>query len=137
MRTSSQKLTTTLILTLSLAVSAFATTPEPSKYSKVNWKQAEKNYITALYSENVGLRQSATNFLAEYRLPGAVQPLIGVLRDDKVELVRMAAALALVQLGNQEGVDAVKEAALCDGSEKVVKFCEQLINTTSQEFSLK
>lgn len=137
MRTSSQKMTTTLILTLSLAVSAFATTPEPSKYSKVNWKQAEKNYIEALCSDNIGLRQSATNLLAEYRLSGAVQPLIEVLREDKVEQVRMAAALALIQLGGKEGADAVKDAAMFDGSEKVAKFCEQLINTTSQEFSLK
>ncbi len=137
MKPSSQKLITTAILTLSLAVSAFAMTPKSSQSSKINWKQAEKNYITALCSDNVGLRHSATNFLAEYRLPGAVQPLIEVLHEDKVEQVRMAAALALVQIGSKEGVDAVKEAALYDGSEKVAKFCEQLISTSSSEFSLK
>ena len=122
---------------LSIATSLFATTPKTSDYSKIDWQKAEKNYLAALSSNNIGLRQSATNFLAEYRLTGAVQPLIEVLQNDKVEKLRMAAALALVQLGNKEGIDAVKDAAIFDGSDKVAKFCQQLINVTSQELSLK
>ncbi len=125
------------IVAMIVAFSAFATTPKSAHYSKVNWTTAEKNYVAALYSENIGLRNSAVNFIAEYRLTGAVQPLIERLREDKVEQVRMASALALVQLGNSEGIVAVKEAAIYDGSEKVAKFCEQLINSTSEELSLK
>ena len=127
----------TAILAMSLTITAFATTPKSSNNSKVDWQKAEKNYMAALSSENIGLRQSATNYLAEYRLTGAVQPLIEVLQNDKVEQLRMAAALALVQLGNKEGIDAVKDAAIYDGSDKVAKFCEQLVNASSQELSLK
>lgn len=116
-------------------MSAFATTPKTS--TTIDWSKAEKNYLVALASENVGLRQSAAGFLAEYRLTGAVQPLIELLRNDKVEQLRMAAAMALVQLGSKEGIDAVKDASIYDGSEKVAKFCEQLLNSTSQELSLK
>lgn len=125
------------IVTMIVVFSAFATTPKTAHYSKVNWTTAEKNYIAALYSENVGLRNSAVSFIAEYRLTGAVQPLIERLREDKVEQVRMASALALVQLGNSDGIVAVKEAAIYDGSDKVAKFCEQLINSSSEELSLK
>ena len=125
------------LLILSLAVSAFASTPKTSNESKIDWQKAEQNYLAALSSDNIGLRQSATNFLAEYRLTGAVLPLIGVLQNDKVERLRMAAALALIQLGNKEGIDAVKDAAIYDGSEKVAKFCEQLINAASLELSMK
>ncbi|MFA5832392.1 MAG: HEAT repeat domain-containing protein [Bacteroidota bacterium] len=132
-----KKTITTTLLTLSIVLSAFATTPKTSNYSKVDWLKAEKNYIAALSSENIGLRQSAASFLAEYRLAGGVQPLIEVLRNDKVEQLRMAAAIALMQLGNKAGIEAVKESAIYDGSEKVAKFCEQLINATSQELSLK
>lgn len=126
-----------IALTMSIAMSAFATTPKTNQYSKVNWNTAEKNYIAALCSENIGLRNSAANFIAEYRLTGAVKPLIERLREDKVEQVRMASALALVQLGDKVGIEAVKEAALYDGSEKVAKFCEQLLNSSSEELSLK
>jgi len=124
-------------LTMIVVLSAFATTPKTLQHSRVNWDTAEKNYITALCSENIGLRSSAVSYLAEYRLTGAVQPLIGLLREDKVEQVRMASALALVQLGDSKGINAVQEAAIYDGSEKVAKFCEQLLNSTSEELSLK
>jgi HEAT repeat protein len=126
---------TIALLTLIIAVSALATTPKTS--TTVDWSKAEKNYLVALASENIGLRQSAAGYLAEYRLTGAVQPLIEVLRNDKVEQLRMAAALALVQLGNKEGIDAVKDASVYDGSEKVARFCEQLINSANKELSLK
>lgn len=125
------------ILSLIVALSAFSTTPKTIQHLKVNWNIAEKNYIAALCSDNVGLRNSAATFIAEYRLTGAVKPLIERLREDKVEQVRMASALALIQLGNSDGIAAVKEAAIYDGSEKVAKFCEQLLNSTSEELSLK
>lgn len=125
----------TALLILSIAVTAFAKSPKSS--TNIDWSKAEKNYLVALASENIGLRQSAAGFLAEYRLSGAVQPLIEVLRNDKVEQLRMAAALALVQLGNKDGIDAVKDASVYDGSEKVAKFCEQLINSANKELSLK
>lgn len=132
-----KKTLTIALLTLSIALSAFAATPKTSDYSKVDWQKAEMNYIAALTSDNIGLRHSAANFLAEYRLPGAVKPLVEVLKKDKVEQLRMAAAVALVQLGQNDGIEAVKEAAIYDGSEKVAKFCEQLINASSQELSMK
>jgi hypothetical protein len=126
-----------VLLTMIVVLSAVGATPKAIKYLKVNWSIAEKNYIVALCSENTGVRNSAANYIAEYRLIGAVQPLIERLREDKVEQVRMNSALALVQIGDHDGVAAVKEAAIYDGSEKVAKFCEQLLNLSSEELSLK
>lgn len=125
------------MIVLLLSSTVFASSPALSKSQSVDWQKAEKNYLVALTSENIGVRQSAAYYLAEYRLHGAVQPLIQILRTDKVEQLRMAAALALVTLGNNEGLEAVKEAVLYDGSEKVSKYCEQLINSTNQTMSLK
>ncbi|MBI2429141.1 MAG: HEAT repeat domain-containing protein [Ignavibacteriales bacterium] len=131
-----QILTTTLLI-VSMAATAFATTPKSTEY-KIDWQKAEKNYIVALSSDNIGLRHSATNYLGEYRLKGAVDHLITLLRSDKVENNRMAAALALMQIGEKEGVKAVEEASLFDGSEKVSRFCEQLINaSSSKDLSMK
>ncbi len=134
MKTNLQLLITIMLVA---SVSAFASTPREKKYSTVNWDKAEQNYVVALNSDNIGLRHSAASFLAEYRLSGAVKDLINVLQTDKVERVRMAAALALIQIGNSEGRNAVEDAAVYDGSEKVAKFCEQLLNATSQDISLR
>lgn len=132
-----QILTATLFI-LSLTGSAFATTPKSKSETKIDWQKAEKNYIVALLSNNIGLRHSATNYIGEYRLKGAVDELIVLLQEDKVENNRMAAALALMQIGEKEGVKAVEEASLFDGSEKVSRFCEQLLNaSSSKELSLK
>lgn len=131
-----QRIAITAILTLSLAASAMATTP---RYSGViDWNKAEKNYIAAVQSDNHGLRQSAVGFIGEYRLKGAVQDLIKVLNNDKVENNRMAAALSLIRIGEKDGIKAVQEAAIYDGSEKVARFCEQLLSAGSnaQDISL-
>ena len=132
-----KQLIVTAFAALSIISSTFAASTNNSSSSTIDWQKAEKNYIVALSSDNIGLRLSATNYLAAYRLTGSVKPLIDVLLTDKVEQLRMAAAEALVQLGNKEGIDAVKDASIYDGSEKVAKFCEQLIQSTSQEISLK
>lgn len=126
-----------VLLSITFTVCAFASNPTSPSNSKIDWKKVEKNYLIALSSENIGIRHSATKFIAEYRLNGAVQSLIDVLRYDKVERLRMAAALALIQLDTVDGNNAVADAAIYDGSVKVANFCEQLINSTSQELSLK
>ncbi|MBP9212323.1 MAG: hypothetical protein KBF97_05945 [Bacteroidetes bacterium] len=127
--------TAAVLLTLTLSVSAFATTPRSSE--SIDWSKAERNYVAALASDNLGLRHSAASYIAEYRLPGAVVSLISVLQSDKVEQMRMSAAQALVQIGNKEGLDAVQDAAMYDGSEKVAKFCEQLLASEDGSLSLK
>ncbi len=116
--------------------SAFATQPMVSKYGDVDWKKAETNYIAALKSENLGIRQSAASYVAEYQLKGAIEPLIQVLKTDKVESARMSAALSLIILDGVQARAAVEEAALYDGSDKVVKFCESLLKASPQKFSL-
>lgn len=127
--------TAAVLLTLTLSVSAFATTPRSSE--SIDWSKAERNYVAALASDNLGLRHSAASYIAEYRLPGAVVSLISVLQSDKVEQMRMSAAQALVQIGNKEALDAVQDAAMYDGSEKVAKFCEQLLASEDGSLSLK
>jgi HEAT repeat protein len=115
--------------------SAVASQPMVSKYGDVDWKKAEANYIAALNSDNLGIKQSAANYVAEYQLKGAVEPLIQILKSDKVESARMSAALALVTLNDERARAAVEEAALYDGSDKVVKFCESLLKASPQKFS--
>ncbi|MGA9406029.1 MAG: hypothetical protein WBW71_02740 [Bacteroidota bacterium] len=115
--------------------SAVASQPSVSRYGDVDWKKAELNYVAALKSDNIGVKESAASYIAEYQLKGAVEPLIQILKFDKVESARMSAALALVTLNDARGRAAVEEATLYDGSDKVVKFCESLLNASPGRFS--
>lgn len=104
-------------------------------YPNVDWKRAELNYIAGLSSDNTGVRRNSAAFLGEYRLTNAVEPLINVLKHDKVESVRMASALALVLINTSEARAAVEESSVYDGSDKVAKFCQSLLTTESGSMS--
>jgi HEAT repeat protein len=130
-----QRLVMVAVATMMAFASAVASQPIVSKYGDVDWKKAETNYIAALNSDNLGIRQSAASYVAEYQLKGAMEPLIQILKSDKVESARMSAALALVTFGDARARAAVEEAALYDGSDKVIKFCQSLLNAAPQKFS--
>ncbi|MDE3057741.1 MAG: HEAT repeat domain-containing protein [Bacteroidota bacterium] len=132
MKTTIAKVSIAALLALSLFLSfgsAFAAPPSPKVYPDIDWKRAELNYVAGLGSDNVGVRRSCAGFLGEYRLKNAVEPLINMLRCDKVESVRMASALALILIDTPESRAAVEEASVYDGSDKVAKFCQSLLTT--------
>lgn len=120
-------------------MTVFATEAAPKEIytSNVNWERVEKSYIFALNADNIGVRQSAAGYLAEYKLSGGIEPLITILRNDKVESVRMSAALALITIGTVEARKAVEESSLYDGSEKVAKFCESLLTASTEKITIK
>ncbi len=130
-----QKLIAVVTLSMVAFTAAVASQPVVSKNPSVDWKKAEANYIAGLTSDNLGIRQSAANFIAQYQLKGAVEPLIEILKSDKVESARMSAALALVTLEEGRARAAVEEAALYDGSDKVAKFCESLLSASPRKYS--
>ncbi|MCX6137201.1 MAG: HEAT repeat domain-containing protein [Ignavibacteriales bacterium] len=116
-----------------ITCTAFAAPPSTSKNADVNWKRAESNYIAALNSDNVGVRQSAVQLVAKYRLAGTCKQLITILQNDRNESLRMAAAYALVTIGINEGLSAVQDAALYDGSDRVAKFCDALLDISNRK----
>ncbi|MFA6541914.1 MAG: HEAT repeat domain-containing protein [Bacteroidota bacterium] len=128
-----------IVMTILIAASSvsMAAVPKGSQSTQVDWQKAEQNYIAGLQSGNTGVRHSAATFIAEYQLTGAESNLISLLQKDKVEQVRMTAAAALIRIGNDEGRKAVEDAVVYDGSEKVAKFCEELIKATSHNLSAR
>jgi hypothetical protein len=117
------------VIAIAAASAGFAAdTTRPAKADPVKWEKAEKNYISALHSGNVGAQISAARLLADYRLKGSVKDLKALLQHDPSENVRISAALALIMLDDKEGREAVQEASLYDGSDRVAEFCEALLN---------
>ncbi len=121
------KTSVALVVGMTVVFAATAWASQPAKERVVDWKKAEKNYIHAMASTNEGVRQSAARFVAEYRLTGALEPLKALLKEDKSERVRMAAALSLMVIGGSDARAAVEEASIYDGSDKVCNFCRDLL----------
>jgi len=130
-----QNLLAIAVASVLLYAAAVASQPVIFSTQSVDWKKAEANYISCLTSDNLGTKQSAAAFIAEYQLKGAVESLIEVLKTDKIEGVRMSAALALISFNDSRARGAVEEAALYDGSDKVAKFCESLLNVSPTKYS--
>ena len=117
------------------AAAAEASQPAVAKNTTVDRKNAEANCAACLVPGTDGVRKTASYYVAEYEQKASIEPLIRVLRTSKVESTRMAAALALVSLGDDKARAAVAEASLYDGSDKVAKFCECLLNAPSKKLS--
>jgi HEAT repeat protein len=90
----------------------------PERYAK-----AEANLLSALASDNAGLRESAAYMLGEMGSTKAVVPLMRMLHDSETESARIVAALALCRIGDGRGVYAVRRAAQFDDSYSVQALC--------------
>jgi len=86
----------------------------------------EENYLAGISSENYGLKVSSTFFLGEMKSSKAVIPLMRILREGDCEGVRLAAALALIKIGDARGVYIVKKAVDFNDCEKVRKLAKHL-----------
>lgn len=121
------------VIAMTVASVSFAAGHSSASISARQVQMAEQNYIEALRSGNDGTKISAAGNLADYRMTGSIETLIGVLKNDRSENVRISAALALVMLNEPKGRDAVEEASLFDGSDRVAKFCEALLKAHVQK----
>lgn len=86
----------------------------------------EENYLVGVGSTNQGLKVSSAYFLGEIKSSKAVIPLMKILREDKCDGARLAAALALVKIGDARGVYMVKRTVDFNDCDKVRKMAKHL-----------
>lgn len=96
--------------------------------NKSNQECVYQNLIAGINSDNLGLKTSAAYFLGEYKCEKALYPLMKMLKSDTREKVRIAAALALIKIGNAKGIFAIKRAIKFDESSRVRKLCSNFYN---------
>ncbi|HEY7751950.1 MAG TPA: hypothetical protein VH917_06625 [Ignavibacteriaceae bacterium] len=96
------------------------------------------NLTVGIESDNKGLQTSAalvlTDLINEAYLSAddasdAMIPLLKMLRDGKTEEERIAAAVALYQLGNEIGIYSLRGVAVFDDNQKVATVCKNLYYT--------
>ena len=117
-------LVTILMVVLSLTTLANINTEDVIKPYSIS-KLTLKSLIQGINSDNFGLKVSSAQRLGELKISEGVIPLMSMLRNDDDERARIAAALALIKIGDARGLFAVKQAAKFDDSERVRAMCEK------------
>jgi hypothetical protein len=100
-----------------------AENPNKSKSSTYNKYLIVENLLVGINSDNEGLKSSSAYFLGELKSKEAVIPLLGILKGEENEELRIMAALSLTKIGDARGIYAVKQAIKFDKSERVRKVC--------------
>lgn len=96
------------------------------------------NLERAIVSENTGLHTSGALVLSELIYDSyldkddaseAMIPLIKLLKNGETEEERIAAAVALYQLGNSIGIYQLRNVGVFDSNEKIATICKNLYYT--------
>lgn len=101
-----------------------------------------ESLLTGLQSENLGLKTGCAYMIGELKLTECIIPLMKILREDKNEEARIAAALALYKIGTPMSIYAVKQSIRFDENERVSRLCtnfynEYLRNKTDEKEAIK
>jgi len=120
----------TLLLFLFFVFVSFGAAAEPVKEKRtINKNLAIQNLLIGLDSDNAGLTSSSAYYLGEFSSTEAVIPLMKILRNAEQEELRISAALALLKIGDERGIYAIKRAIIFDESERVCDMCEKFYNS--------
>lgn len=120
-----KRLTTMLVLVLTIAFTAttFAIEPENAA-KKMNTETVEINLLEGVNSDNEGLQVSSAYYLGEIKSEKAVIPLLDLFNNASHDGVRVAAALALVKIGDGRGIKAIEYASRYDNNKQIRGLCK-------------
>lgn len=117
-----------VFLALLFTAETFAIGPKYFTSPRVTKDVIEKCYLDGITSDNEGVRASAATFLGYLKSDKAVLPLMKMMRDEKNEDSRILAALALIRIGDSQGVYMVGRTALYNSSDRVKRIAEKFYN---------
>ena len=126
-----KRLGLTLIVTfiaLLFTAETFAAGPTFLLSPKITKDVIQKCYLDGVVSDNEGVRASAAMYLGYLKCDKAVLPLMKMMRDEKSEESRIIAALALIRIGNAQGVYMVGRTSLFNSSDRVKRVAEKFYN---------
>jgi hypothetical protein len=116
----------TLILLIFFIFISYGSAAEPVKEKRtINRDLTIQNLLIGLNSDNAGLTSSSAFYLGEVSSTEAVIPLMKLLRNAEREELRISAALALLKIGDERGIYAIKRAIVFDKSKRVSDMCKK------------
>ena len=124
-----------LVIVLFSFLVAQTVTAQPAGFTAEKKSLIVDNLKAGIKSENAGLQSSAAlvlydlingSYIQSSDASKAMIPLLKMLRNGKTDMERIAAAVALFQLGNRIGIYQLRGVALFDNNEKVAEICKNL-----------
>lgn len=116
------KSVTTLVVLLVITLNAAAgLQAQSSKYKNITVNSLE-TLKQGIKSDNPGLRRSSIYMAGLYKIDEAVETLTEQLDKENNPGIRVLIALSLYNIGNQDGMDAVKELSVNDSDKEVKRM---------------
>jgi len=115
-----------LVILFAIALMTISTYAEKNPVASLEGAKKEKtvkNLLLALKSDNTGLQSSAAYYLGEMESTEAVLPLMTILNSNNNEGSRVMAALSLVKIGDERGIQLVRYYSNNDSSSYVKRMC--------------
>ena len=128
----------TLFIVLFILFTVHTLTAQTAPFPSEKRSAVVTNLKTGIESENTGLHTSAAfvlsdliseSYLKSDDASNTLIPLLRLLENGKTDEERIAAALALYQLGNNIGIYRLRGTAIFDDNEKVASVCKNLYYT--------
>lgn len=88
----------------------------------------KESLLIGLKSDNLGLKTSCAYMIGELKITNAIIPLLKILKEDKNEEARIAAALALYKIGTPLAIYSIKQSAKFDDSKRVSNLALNFYN---------
>lgn len=82
-------------------------------------KYALDNLKMGIHSENEGVKKSTIYFAGQYKIKETAADLINQLENEENASVRVLIALALFEIGSEDGIEAVRKLSVNDRNPKV------------------
>lgn len=120
------KLSLMLVLFMTIASLGAAQSNEEKE------QQYNQYLINSLKDQNIGIRCSAANLLAERKVVSAVEPLEKMLTSEKNPSARIVAAMALFQIGDDRALPSLKKAAKQDQNKTARHVISAIVDKMEQ-----
>ena len=121
------------ILIMFIFAANFFAQEDTSKQPTNTEEDIIENLLVGLESDNLGLRASCAYYLGERKADKAVIPLMGILKSDQKDELRIMSALSLFKIGDGRGIYAVQQRAKFEDEGQVKRMCEIFYNMYLQE----
>lgn len=99
-------------------------------------KNKIENLVNGINSDNEGLKRNSIYFAGKYKVEETVNELVNLLKKEKDAANKILIALSLYQIGNQKGLEAVKNESIEETDERVKVMCGHIYTQYLKENKL-
>lgn len=121
------KLTNSLAAVLVIVLLTGSVNAQMGNLDAKKQKKAIENLIVGIQSSNEGVKRDCIYYAALYELAETVNVLVAELKKEKNPKNRILIALALYRIGDEEGIQAVYDAASIETDAKVKRTYNAIV----------